>query len=334
VGEGEVVRVDTTLVTVPVSVTDRDGRFVPDLGREDFHLFEDGEEQTVAYFDEAEKPFTVALMLDTSASTSFKLEEIKEAAIRFAGQLRPQDRVLVVTFNDEVLLLTEATNDRAIINCVIQANAQTGNTTRLYEAIDLLVRERLNRIKGRKAIVIFTDGVDTASYLATYKSSMELVEELDALIYPIKYDTFGDMMAPDGGGSLNVPSTPGRSGLPILGGGRTSPSGTVLNSTSDEVSLRVMREVYGRADQYLHALAEKTGGRLYRADDPAQLAGAFSMIAEELRHQYSLSYYPKSPERAAGERRQIRVRLRRDGLAVQARDSYIATGHRSGGASR
>src|SRR6266850_3975359 len=110
VSEGDVVRVDTTLVTVPVSVLDRQGRFVPNLRREDFSVFENGIEQPIAYFEPAEKPFTVALILDTSASTHFHLWEIKEAAIAFAKQLRPQDRVLVVSFNDQVLLLTEATN--------------------------------------------------------------------------------------------------------------------------------------------------------------------------------------------------------------------------------
>jgi VWFA-related protein len=330
VGEGDVLRVDTTLVTVPVSVSDRDGRFVPDLRREEFKLFEDGEEQTITYFEETEKPFTVALMLDTSASTSFKLDEIKEAAIRFASQLRPQDRVLVVTFNNEVLLLTEATNDRAIINEVIQLNAQTGNTTRLYDAIELLVRKRLDKIVGRKAIVLFTDGVDTASHFATHASSMYMAEELDALIYPIQYDTFNDMNTPVGGGGLSVYSTRRRSGRAFPGDSRTSTPGDILNSPSS-VILRVMREAYEQANQYLRGLAEKTGGRLYRADDPAQLAQAFSMIAKELSQQYSLGYYPKSPELAAGERRQIRVRLQRAGLAVRARDSYIATaGKRDG----
>jgi len=100
VSEGDVVRVDTTLVTVPVSVLDRQGRFVPNLRREDFSVFENDIEQSIAYFEPAEKPFTVALVLDTSASTHFHLWEIKEAAIAFASQLRPQDRVLVVSFND------------------------------------------------------------------------------------------------------------------------------------------------------------------------------------------------------------------------------------------
>ncbi|HEX6190656.1 MAG TPA: hypothetical protein VFZ40_21575, partial [Pyrinomonadaceae bacterium] len=91
--EGDVLRVDTTLVTVPVSVLDRQGRFIPNLKREDFTLLENGNEQSIAFFETAEKPFTVALLLDTSASTQFKLSEIKAAALEFAKQLRPQDRV-------------------------------------------------------------------------------------------------------------------------------------------------------------------------------------------------------------------------------------------------
>src|SRR5258705_8191187 len=180
VSEGDVVRVDTTLVTVPVSVLDRQGRFVPNLRREDFSVFENGIEQPIAYFEPAEKPFTVALILDTSASTHFHLWEIKEAAIAFAKQLRPQDRVLVVTFNDEVLLLTEATNDSDVVSLVIQQNATAGDSTRLYDAVDLVIKERLNKIKGRKAIVLFTDGVDTSSYLPDYQSTLREVEDLDA----------------------------------------------------------------------------------------------------------------------------------------------------------
>ena len=189
VGEGDVLRVDTALVTVPVSVLDRQGRFISNLQKEDFRVFENGVEQTIAYFEPAEKPFTVALVLDTSASTHFHLEEIREAAIAFARQLRPQDRVLIVSFNDEVLLLTEATNDMNLIETVIEENANTGSSTRLYDAVDLTIRERLNKIKGRKAIVLFTDGVDTSSQQATYLSTLREVDELDALIYPIQYDT-------------------------------------------------------------------------------------------------------------------------------------------------
>jgi len=318
VGEGDVVRVDTALVTVPVSVLDRQGRFVPNLRREDFTVFENGIEQSIAYFEPAEKPFTVALVLDTSASTHFHLWEIKEAAIAFATQLRPQDRVLVVSFNDQVLLLTEATNDLNVVSAVIQQNANSGASTRLYDAVDLVIKERLNKIQGRKAIVLFTDGVDTSSYLANYQSTVNEVEELDALIYPIQYDTSDYLRAMQSAGSITIVTSssnwPGRSSSQVIYSGPATggipPPGT---SKAD----------YERADKYLHELAEKTGGRLYQANDSAQLTQAFSRIAEELRRQYSLGYYPQTAAFKNGERRQIKVRVHQPNLGVRARDSYV-----------
>lgn len=321
VGEGDVLRVDTSLVTVPVSVLDRQGRFISNLKQDDFRIFENGVEQSIAYFEPAEKPFTVALLLDTSASTHFHLEEIREAAIEFAKQLRPQDRVLIVSFNDEVLLLTEATNDLKLVETVIEY-ANTGSSTRLYDAVDLTIRERLNKIKGRKAIVLFTDGVDTSSQQATYQSTLNEVDELDALIYPIQYDTSDYLNAIQqfGSGTVIVTTTTrglfGTStstqtyGTPPMNNGVPIPGSTKAD--------------YDRADHYLHALADKTGGRLYQANDTKQLANAFSRIAEELRRQYSLGYYPKT-EGAANQdgRREIRVKVKQANLAVKSRDSYV-----------
>lgn len=318
VDENDIVRVDTTLVTVPVSVLDRQGRFIPGLKREDFTLSENGEQQPIAYFETAEKPFTVALLLDTSASTHFHLDEIKAAAIAFAKQLRPQDRVLVVTFNSEVLLLTEATNDVNLMETAIEEYANTGTATRLYDAVDLTIQQRLNRIKGRKAIVLFTDGVDTASQQATYKSTLDQVQELDALIYPIQYDTTDYLQAMQGANSVTVTTT------------QRGPFGITTSKQTYSVPLNggaplpgTTKADYDRADQYLHALADRTGGRLYKANDTRQLADAFSLIAEELRRQYTLGYYPKSANIADGEERHIRVRVRQPNLAVKARNSYV-----------
>jgi VWFA-related protein len=320
VGEGEVIRVNTALVSVPVSVLDRQGRFVSNLRREDFSVFENGIEQPIAYFEPAEKPFTVALILDTSPSTHFHLWEIKEAAIAFASQLRPQDRVLVVSFNEQVLLLTEATNDLNVVSTVIQQNANTGNATRLYDAVDLVIKERLNKIKGRKAIVIFTDGVDTASYLATYQNTLREAEELDALIYPIQYDTSDYRRAMQGAGSVTIVTS--SSNWPF---GRSSSTQTIYSGPSNGGAPLpgTTKADYERADKYLHELAEKTGGRLYQANDTGQLAQAFSRIAEELRRQYSLGYYPGDSAVQSSERRQIKVRVRQPNLAVRARDSYV-----------
>lgn len=319
VGEGDVLKVETSLVTVPVSVLDRQGRFIANLKQDDFHIFENGVEQTIAYFEPAEKPFTVALLLDTSASTHFHLDDIREAAIAFAKQLRPQDRVLIVSFNDEVLLLTEATNDLNLVETVIDQNANTGSSTRLYDAVDLTIRERMNKIKGRKAIVLFTDGVDTSSQQATYHTTLSEVDELDALIYPIQYDTSDYLKAMQGNGTVTVTTT----SRGLFGMSTSQQTYSVPMNNGAVVAPGTTKADYDRADRYLHALADKTGGRLYQANDITQLADAFSRIAEELRRQYSLGYYPKTEgaEDADG-RRQIKVKVKQPNLAVKARDSY------------
>lgn len=308
--EGDVVRIDTNLVTVPVSVMDRQGRFIGELLREQFKIFENDVEQKIVHFEPVDKPFTVALVLDTSASTFFHLWEIKEAAIAFAKQLRPQDRVLVVTFDRQVLLLTEATSNHVVVTETIEQNAVTGDTTRLYDAIDLVITQRLNKIDGRKAIVLFTDGVDTSSYKATYQSTLRDVEEGEILIYPIQYDTEDFMASVQTPAQIRNLPLPSGVNVPMIFGSRPSqPSASPVGD-------------YRAADKYLHLLADKTGGRLYKANDRAQLAIAFSKIAEELSCQYSLAYYPQDALQS-GERRQIKVRVDQPNVAVRARESYI-----------
>ena len=326
VAEGDVVRVNTSLVTVPVTVLDRQGRFIPDLQRDDFHVFENGIEQSIAYWEPADKPFTVALLLDTSPSTQFQLWQIKQAAIAFAKQLRPQDRVLIVSFNDQVLLLTEVTNDMNVISAVIEQNAKMGSATRLYDAVHLVIKERLNKIKGRKAIVLFTDGVDTASFQANYASTIREVEELEALIYPIQYDTTDYLRAMQGmgqGSTTVVTTTSGPFGTTTTS--RVTYSSPTVTGPNGGPLPGATEADYDRANQYLRELADRTAGRLYRANDTTQLAQAFSRIAEELRRQYTLGYYPQDSIASNAARRQIKVRVNRPNLAVKARDSYVFT---------
>ena len=326
VGDDEVVRVESTLVTIPVSVLDRDGRFIPALGKDDFRIIEDGVEQQVAYFATVESPFTVALVLDTSGSTQFRLEDIQTAAIAFVDQLRPEDRVLVVSFDDEIRFLSEATSDRRQLREAIR-RTRPGGGTRLYDAFDAVIKQRLARVEGRKAIVLFTDGVDTSSKRASYSGNMRDAEELDALVYPVQYDTYDSQQSggggggwPGGGGGGLPTSLPGIIGI-IIGGGR----GPVSIGRGGGAT----REDYARAGRYLRELALLTGGRHHQADDLNYLRQAFSNIAEELRRQYSLGYYP-SKQSQASERRQIKVRVKRPNLVVRARDSYI---YRPGGSA-
>jgi Ca-activated chloride channel family protein len=328
VGAGDVIKVNTTLVTIPVSVMDRDGRYVPNLSKKNFRLWEDGIEQDVAFFATVDKPFSVVLMLDTSGSTRFRLEDIQDAAITFVNQLRLDDRVMVVSFDDDIRVLTEFTNDRHRLRDAIR-RTRTGEGTKLYDAVDLVMNQRLNRISGKKAIVLFTDGVDTTSRRASYASNLRDAEELDALIYPVQYDTYVDVNS--GGstwpGTRRAPTSPIDIWVQILGRigrgpmGRSGGGGPVGSSRSD----------YDLANRYLRDLAERTGARQYQADTTQNLAVAFSNVAEELRRQYSLGYYPKRPPQP-GQRRQIRVRVNEPNLAVRARDSYIFNSSASGGA--
>jgi Ca-activated chloride channel homolog len=192
VDAGDIIKVNTTLVTLPVSVMDRDGRYVPNLSKDDFRIWEDGVEQQVAFFASVEKPFSVVLMLDTSPSTQFRLEDIQDAAITFVNQLRPDDKVMVVSFNNDIRILSEMTTDRGKLRRAIE-RAYTDDGTRLYDAVDMVMNQQLSRISGRKAIVLFTDGVDTTSRRASYESTVMHAQELDALIYPVQYNTQADV---------------------------------------------------------------------------------------------------------------------------------------------
>lgn len=322
VDAGDVIRVNTTLVTIPVSVMDRDGRYVPNLKKEEFRIWEDGVEQDVAFFQSVDKPFSVVLMLDTSPSTQFRLEDIQDAAITFVNQLRSDDKVMVVSFNNDIKILSEFTTDRNRLQRAIQ-RARTDDGTRLYDAVDMVINQQLSRVQGRKAIVLFTDGVDTTSHRANYESNIMDAQELDALIYPVQYDTAQDM-------NSNYPPMGqidiwGQILGGIFGGGRRRGGGG-----GGGYPRGTGRSDYEVGHQYLMELANSTGGRQYPADSLQNMSYAFANVAEELRRQYSIGYYPKRPPQP-GQRRMIRVRARQPNLAVRARDSYIF--NPSGGAA-
>ncbi len=293
VRDDDVVKVETNFVTIPVSVFDRNGLYIPGLTQDDFKIFEDGKEQEIAYFGTTEKPFTVILLLDTSPSAAYKIEEIQAAARSFVDQLKPQDSVMVIEFAGTVHVLTESTNDREKIYTAIK-RADWGDGTSLYDAVDFSLRKRLSKIEGRKAIVLFTDGVDTTSGKSNYDKTIDMAEESDSLIFPIYYNTYGQ--------NLRTSPFPGGGGMNTRG---TSPGDYAL----------------GR--HYLDELAAYTGGRVFRPDStPGGLTAAFEGIAEELRRQYTIGYIPNG-EGSPGQRKHIKVRVDRPNLVLRARDSYI-----------
>lgn len=309
--DGGVIRVETNLVTMPVSVLDRDGRFISGLRQNDFKIFENSIEQKVDYFQSVEQPFTVALLIDVSPSTQFQINEIQNAALAFIDQLRPGDRVMIIAFDERVHVLSPVTSNRYQLRDAIR-RVQFGDGTSLYEAVDYVIYEHLRRIEGRKAVVVFTDGVDTTSRRASYESTLRSTEEIDSLFYTIRYDTSREMgvgqypQSRRRGGRITMADI--LAGI-ITGGGM----GGGMNGGVAE---------YEKGRQYLELLAHNSGGRKFEAQSMYNLTAAFTGIAEELRRQYSLGYYPENVG-SIGERKQIRIRVMRPNVVVRAKNSYI-----------
>lgn len=330
----EEIKVETNLVTMPVSVLDRDGRFVSGLYQRDFEIFENGVKQKIEHFQSVEQPFTVILMIDVSPSTQFRIDEIQNAAISFVDQLRPADKVMVMSFDESVRILSEPTNNRNQLRNAIRM-AQFGDGTSLYEAVDNALNRQLAKIQGRKAVVLFTDGVDTTSRRANYQSTVADAEEADALVYPIRYNTQRGGWAGGGGGN-----TGGGMGNPRnrrRGIGWGGMIGIILGGQMPPVyggggSAGTSAGEYETGRRYLDELALKSGGRKFEADSSLSLDTAFAGIAEELRRQYSVGYYPDTTGQK-GERRQIKVRVMKPGLVVRAKNSYVvgATDNRQAG---
>lgn len=329
VDEDEVIRVETNLVTMPVSVLDRDGRFISGLRQEDFRIFEDNAEQKIEYFASVEQPFTVVLLIDVSPSTQYQINEIQDAAIAFVNQLRREDRVIVMSFNEQVRVLSQATNNRAVLrDAILRVNF--GDGTSLYDAVDQALNQQLRRIEGRKAVVLFSDGVDTTSQRASYTGTVKQAEEIDALIYTIRYDTFTDMGGNSGGGGSYPPRQSGGGWGRVLGtilgggtmGGGYPGGGYPGGGGRGGGGAGSSRAAYEAGRRYMEELSRNSGGRSFLAQTTYNLETAFGGIAEELRRQYSIGYYPESAGQT-GQRKQIRVRVERPGAVVRAKNTYI-----------
>src|ERR1041385_1637716 len=398
----ETVKTDTDLVTVPLIATDRNGLYITDLRQEEFKISEDGVPQEIAFFGQLSAPFHVVLMLDTSSSTKDILRHIQKAAYTFVQQLQPVDRVKIITFDDKINDLNEFTSDREVLRAAINS-ARSGDGTKVYDAFEVAMNT-LRKIRGRRAIVLFSDGMDWHSDSATFQGTVRHLDEEGVVIYPIRYETRAtterlareqseqvtpslptiDVIRKPPPSGTTAPTFPGGDGVPASGTPRkTGPLGLPLpeeimrrrreeernrypdpnrgpaptggpedippdrrqktvtrvpdsgttpvptpSTRGEDDSIKGMLDMaYLTADSYLKALADKSGGRLLRADTLASLPDAFGQIAAELRPQYMLGYYPLNKER--DERyRKIKVETTRKNVAVRARPGYLASAAR------
>jgi Ca-activated chloride channel family protein len=297
--EYEVLRVSTNLVTVPVSVKARHGGYIPNLRASHFRIYENQVEQNISHFETIDEPFTVVLMLDVSDSTKKELIDIQNAALAFLNQLRSNDRALIVAFDKQVNKLTEPTSDREVLADAVH-RVKTGGGTALYDAVDKVINGYLSTISGRKAVVILTDGIDTSSVHSSYNSTIASASEQYAMIYPIQWDTPSFL--------TKQPTSAGDSAMASVA--YTTPNGEPL------------RKAYDRGTQYLESIAVDSGGRLQFAQSLKNLERSFAQIADELRQQYTLSYYPNNQASKPGKRR-IKVTVNVPDSRVHAREYYV-----------
>jgi VWFA-related protein len=289
--QGPVIRTQVNLVNLFVTVRDKSKHIITDLKQEDFKLMEDGQQQQIAFFSkEVTLPITLAMLLDTSGSEQYMLPSIQDAGGRFIDRvLRKGDEALVMSFDSDVDLLSDFTDDRGQIDRAIRkarinvpSAGSIGNNpgpigsrqitgTALYDAIYLACNEKLNTEAGRKAIVIVTDAQDEGSKVRL-EEAIEAAQRTDTVVHIL--------LVAD----------------PHFGGG----NGGVA-----------------------HKITEETGGRTISVNSEKHLAAAFDQISEELRSQYTLGYYPTNAAHD-GKFRKIKVEMSNHDLKVLARKGYYA----------
>jgi VWFA-related protein len=322
-------------VRVPVSVLDEAGEPVLGLTGSSFHLSEDGRPQRVSLFSGERRPLRIALALDVSASMDDKMREVEGALRYFVDLLEPDDQILVATFNDHVRLVQELTSDRVVLSNVLDRLGAAGGTA-LYDATLEAIRKVREGPAESKAVVLVTDGVDTASDTA-FSDLREHARRMEVPVFSIGLDSWDpayDLVRPPRrawprGWPPSGPGTDPRSWPRPPGTGWPRPPHPPRLMTSAAASAPGNR--FDTAP--LEELAEETGGRVLvvsrvgRSTLVPGTAGNHSLrkavesIALVLRHRYLLGYEP--PEGRRGWR-EIEVQVDRPGTTAHARKGYYA----------
>jgi Ca-activated chloride channel family protein len=341
VDEDDVVRVDTQLVSVPAVVTDRTGRPVTNLRAADFQVFEDGRPQQLAAFATTDAPFEVALLLDTSGSTRSEVGLIKRAAEAFIEALRPGDRVAIVGFttkeeNDTKLatveVLTFLTSDRdALRDAVEMVGASAG--TPFYDSLERIAAEIFRDkpredVRGRRALVALTDGVDSTS-ASDFEEARERLKRAGVVSYFVQVNTedFVEerlMRGCEEEGAIRLSRAQLERYRRLFGARADSYDFNNFCQMGQFERMDISRALYRMARREMDELAKESGGKTFPVADLKDARGAFRQVAREIGTQYSLGYYSTNKARD-GSFRNIRVQVRsvRD-AQVRAREGYQA----------
>ncbi|MBS1795389.1 MAG: VWA domain-containing protein [Acidobacteria bacterium] len=338
--DDEPIRVDTQLVDVPFVVTDKSGKPLLNLRQNNFVVYEDGRKQEIAEFAATNAPFEVALLLDTSGSTRADLTLIQRAAAGFIASLRPGDRVSVVAYrtarvNDQNTARSEVlnalTDDRASLRNALDA-VKTSNGTPYYDSL-LDVAEKVfgekprDEVRGRRALVALTDGVDSVS-AAEFDEVRETLEKAGIVCYFIQVNTrdfFEDNLLGDCQSAIHFSVAQIRRYYRVYYPRSNVEKTFNFCALGDFERLAISKGLYELADKQMNELAQGSGGRVFPVADLAEARSAFKSVADEIGTKYSLGYY-SSNEKRDGTYRKIKIELKNvpPGAEIRAREGYTA----------
>lgn len=294
ISEGDIIRVDSQLTALNVSVIDRKtNRGVVGLTQRDFELFEDGVRQDIVQFDSSAAPFDLMLLIDVSGSTRDKVKLIRAAALRFVAAARPSDRIAIISFAGQSTLVSSLTLDRELLRERVKAIETAGGDTKVYDAIEFALKQipQSGRISSRRtAVVLMSDGLDGAMQgvqgngsQLSYNDLLSLVREFDGVLYSMWLNTEYEAMSP----------------------------------------LDTQPEAFDQSYQRMKEMGDVGGGVFYEVDRLEDLAGAYERVVADLGTVYSLAYRPTNKARD-GKWRAIRVSIARPAAVARGKHGYYA----------
>ena len=294
ISEGDVIRVDSQLVTLNISVIDRGtNRGLIGLSQSDFKLFEDTQEQQIVQFESSAAPFDLMLLIDLSGSTREVVKLIRAAAVRFVEAARPADRIGVITFAGEATIISPLTADRDLLRQRIETIDTARGDTKLYDATSFAMNELLKESKKsrRTAIVLMSDGLDGTipgvsgqqGSRRTYPETLRDIQEFDGVLYTLWLNTEYQAMSP----------------------------------------LDTQPEAFDAGHDRMKEMADAGGGVFYEVERLTDLAGAYEQVVADLGTMYSLAYRPSNGTRD-GKWRAIRIGVSRTNAVPRGKRGYYA----------
>ena len=289
------IKVNTVLVNIPVIASDRQGRYVAGLQKDNFTIVQDGEKQEIEFFADDSAPMNVIILIDVSGSTMPFLDNIKRAARDFVKIFRPEDQGMIVTFASGMSIVQPFTSDqKKLSKAISQANLISAPGSNMQDVMYVLVKKSFISVKGRKAIIVLTDGMVQGKAI-TDAMLLNTLAESDVLVYPL---LFKSNSAPP---TYNLPK------VLKMSDGATMTREEFLNQMNEPVNKKV---------QFMESLATSTGGKLI-ANKQNNFKESFQSIADELKNQYLIGFYP--PNTDDGKSHNVSVNVTPKDLVIRTK---------------